>query len=248
MFKKIKYLSVFLAIIFLTLILSSVQAQKAQEKGAKMNNREITVRWLGHSCFMISDSVKIVTDPFDKRVGYPVPDVNADIVLISHEHSDHNNVSAIKGKPEIIRGEKEQTKKGIIFKAVKTSHGDGRGENYIRLWEFEGMRFAHFGDLGVDLADSQYKEIGSVDVVFIPVGGYYTIDAGQATKIINKLNPKVVFPMHYKTEVMGSGFPISGIEPFLKGKRNVNKVGKNSVSLKKDSLPKEMTIFVLEYE
>lgn len=248
MFKKIKYLNFVLTLIFLTLVLSSAQAQKFQEKGVKMNNRQITVRWLGHSCFMLSDSVKIVTDPFDKSVGYPVPDVSADIVLVSHEHFDHNNVSAIKGKPEIIRGEKEQIKKGITFKAVKTSHGDGRGENYIRLWELEGIKFAHFGDLGVELTDSMYREIGSMDVVLIPVGGYYTIDAEQATKIINKLNPKVVFPMHYKTKVMGSGFPISGIEPFLKGKKNVNKVGKNSVILTKDSLPKEMTVFVLEYE
>ncbi len=248
MFKKIKYSTIFLAVIFLTLVLGTAQAQKAQEKGAKMDNEEITVRWLGHSCFMISDSVKIVTDPFDKRVGYPVPDVSADIVLVSHEHSDHNNVSAIKGKPEIIRGATSKTVKGIDFEFLKTSHGEGRGDNYVRLWEFEGMRFAHFGDLGVDLTDSQYKEIGSVDVVFIPVGGYYTIDAEQATKIINKLNPRVVFPMHYKTEAVGSSFPISGIVPFIKGKKNVNKVGKNSVSLKKDSLPKEVTIFLLKYE
>ncbi|MDH4223480.1 MAG: MBL fold metallo-hydrolase [candidate division Zixibacteria bacterium] len=197
---------------------------------------------------MLADSIRIVTDPFDKSVGYPVPDVNADIVLVSHEHFDHNNVSAIKGKPEIIRGEKEQIKKGITFKAVKVSHGNGRGENFIRLWEYEGIKFAHFGDLGVNLTDSQYREIGSVDVVFIPVGGYYTIDAEQATKIINKLNPKVVFPMHYKTQVMGSGFPISGIEPFLKGKKNMNKIGQNSVILKKESLPKETTIYVLEYK
>jgi L-ascorbate metabolism protein UlaG (beta-lactamase superfamily) len=248
MFKEIKLSSLFLLAVSLALIFSSTQAEKIQEKGVKMENKEITVRWLGHSCFMLSDSVKIVTDPFDKSVGYPVPDVSADIVLVSHEHFDHNNVSAIKGKPEVIRGAESKTVKGIAFKFLKTSHGDGRGENFIRLWELEGMKFAHFGDLGVDLTDSLYKEIGSVDVVFIPVGGYYTIDAEQATKIINKLNPKVVFPMHYKTQVMGSGFPISGIEPFLKGKKNVDKVGKNSVALKKDSLPKEMTVFVLEYK
>lgn len=248
MFKKIKHSSISLTVFFLVIILASVQAQKIQGKGVKMDNKEITVRWLGHSCFMISDSVKIITDPFDKSVGYSVPDVSADIVLVSHEHFDHNNVSAIKGKPEIIRGEKEQTKKGITFKAVKTSHGDGRGENYIRIWELEGVKFAHFGDLGVDLTDTLYREIGSVDVIFIPVGGYYTIDAKQATKIIDKLSPKVVFPMHYKTRVMGSGFPISEIETFLKGKKNVNKVGKNSVILTKNSLPKEMTVFVLEYK
>jgi L-ascorbate metabolism protein UlaG (beta-lactamase superfamily) len=248
MFKKVKLLILFWEILSLTLVSSFAQAQKPQMEGVKMENKEVTIRWFGHSCFMLSDSVKIVTDPFDKSVGYPVPNVSADIVLVSHEHSDHNNVSAISGKPEVIRGGQTEEAKGITFKAVKASHGDGRGDDFIRVWEFEGIRFAHFGDLGVDLTDAQYKEIGPVDVVFIPVGGYFTIDAEQASKIVNKMNPKVVFPMHYKTQVMGSRFPITTLEPFLKGKKNVVKVGKNSVTLKKDSLPKEMTVYVLEYK
>jgi L-ascorbate metabolism protein UlaG (beta-lactamase superfamily) len=248
MLKKAKLFGRYVLVLCLTLVFSSAQAQKPQVEGVKMENKEVTISWFGHSCFMVSDSVKIVTDPFDKSVGYPVPNVSADIVLVSHEHFDHNNVSAISGKPEVIRGDQTKTVGGITFKAVKASHGDGRGDNFIRVWEFEGIRFVHFGDLGVDLTDSQYKEIGTVDVVFIPVGGYFTIDAEQATKIINKMNPKVVFPMHYKTPVMGSRFPIAAIEPFLKGKKNVVKVGKNSVTLKKDSLPKEMTVYVLEYK
>jgi len=248
MFKKIRLFGQFVVMLCLALVFSSTQAQKPQREGVKMENKGVTIRWFGHSCFMLSDSVKIVTDPFDKSVGYTVPNVSADVVLVSHEHFDHNNVSAISGKPEVIRGGQTKTAKGITFKAIKSSHGQGKGDNYVRIWEFEGIRFAHFGDLGVDLTDAQYKEIGPVDVVFIPVGGYFTIDAEQAIKIINKMNPKVVFPMHYKTPVMGSGFPISTLEPFLKGKKNVEKVGKNSVTLKKDSLPKEMTVYVLEYK
>ena len=246
--KMLKLLKVCLWILSLALLFNSAQAQKTKGEGEKMENKEVTIRWFGHSCFMLSDSVKIVTDPFDKSVGYPVPNVSADIVLVSHEHFDHNNISAISGKPEVIRGGQTKTAKGITFKAIKSSHGQGKGDNYVRVWEFDGIRFAHFGDLGVDLTDSQYKEIGPVDAVFIPVGGYFTIDAEQATKIINKMNPKVVFPMHYKTPVMGSGFPISTLEPFLKGKKNVEKVGKNSIILNKDSLPEEMTIYVLEYK
>jgi L-ascorbate metabolism protein UlaG (beta-lactamase superfamily) len=248
MFRKIRIPMLIFGMFLIALSISFTRAQQTEKKGVKMDNREITIRWFGHSCFMLSNSVKIVTDPFDKSVGYPLPNVGADIVLVSHEHFDHNNVSAISGKPEVVRGAGEKTIKGITFKVVKTSHGAGRGDNYIHIWELGGIRFAHFGDLGVDLTDSQYKEIGAVDVVFIPVGGYFTIDSEQATKIINKLNPKVVFPMHYKTAVMGSGFPISGIEPFLKGKKNVNKVGKNSIKLKKDTLPKEITVYVLDYK
>jgi L-ascorbate metabolism protein UlaG (beta-lactamase superfamily) len=248
MFKKVKLLILFWGTLSLTSIFSSTQAQKPKGEGGKMENKEVTIRWFGHSCFMLSDSVKIVTDPFDKGVGYPVPNMSADIVLVSHEHSDHNNVSAISGKPEVIRDGQAKTIKGITFKAFKASHGDGRGDDFIRVWEFDGIRFAHFGDLGVDLTDAQYKEIGPVDVVFMPVGGYFTIDADQATKLVNKLNPKIVFPMHYKTPVMGSRFPIATLEPFLKGKKNVVKVGENSITLKKDSLPKEMTVYVLEYK
>ncbi len=248
MFRKVRLISQFVVMLCLGLIFSSAQAQKPKGEGEKMENKEVTIRWFGHSCFMLSDSVKIVTDPFDKSVGYPVPNVSADIVIVSHEHFDHNNVSAISGKPEIIRGDQTKTAKGITFRVIKASHGDGRGDDFIRVWEFEGITFAHFGDLGMELSDSQYKEIGAVDAVFIPVGGYFTIDAEQATKIISKLNPKVVFPMHYKTPVMGSRFPIATLEPFLKGKKNMVKVGKNSVILKKDSLPREMAIYVLEYK
>lgn len=248
MIKMLKITSICICLLFSALVFNPLQAQTDKEKGTKMERGEVSVRWFGHTCFMLSDSIRVITDPFDKRVGYSLPDVSADMVLVSHEHSDHNNVSAIKGKPKIIRGEKEITEKGVTFKAVKSSHGNGRGENYIRIWELEGIKFAHFGDLGVDLSDSLYQEIGSVDAVFIPVGGYYTIDAKEATKIIKQLNPSVVFPMHYKTAVMGPNFPISGIEPFLKGKKNINKVSRNSVILEKDSLPEKMTIYVLEYK
>lgn len=215
---------------------------------------EVTIKWLGHAHFLISNNkVKIALDPFDNSVGYPMPDVSADILLMSHGHFDHSNASAVKGNPAQFTGYGKKSAKGIDFTGVKTYHDDqqgktGRGENTVFVWEMEGIRFAHCGDLGHLLSDQNLKEIGVVDVVMIPVGGFYTIDSKVATQNIEKLKPQVVIPMHYKQPFMGSNFPIDKVDVFLQGKKNVQKVGKNTLTLSKDKLPKETTIFVLDYK
>ncbi len=182
-----------------------------------------------------------------------MPDITAEIVLVSHSHFDHNNVGLVKGKPQVIQGYGKKTAKGIEFNCVKTYHDDqqgksGRGENTVFVWEMEGIKLAHCGDLGHLLTEQNLKDIGQVDVLMIPVGGFYTIDAKVATQNIEKLNPKVVIPMHYKTPVMGANFPIAKVDDFLVGKKNVQKVGENFLELSKDSLPKETTVYVLEYK
>ena len=215
---------------------------------------EVTIKWLGHSCFLISlnDVLKIVTDPFDSSVGYPLPDVTADVCVVSHDHFDHNCVSVVKGNPEVVKGSGEKDAKGIKFKGVGSFHdekgGSERGENTIFTWELGGIKFVHAGDLGIDLSDSQKNEIGAVDVLFVPTGGFYTIDAATASKVVASLNPKVVIPMHYKMPFMGENFPIAPVDEFLKGKDNVVKVGKNSVTFTKESLPEKTTIYALEYK
>jgi L-ascorbate metabolism protein UlaG (beta-lactamase superfamily) len=215
---------------------------------------EVTIRWLGHSCFLISldDTVKMITDPFDKSVGYPMPDVSADICVVSHDHFDHNCVSAVKGNPQVVKGSGEKKAKDVNFKGVGAFHdekqGSLRGENTIFLWELGGIKFAHMGDLGTKLSQDQIDQMGSVDVLFVPTGGYYTIDAQAADKVVSALNPRVVMPMHYKTPVMGSNFPIAGVNEFLQGKEDVVKVGKNFVTFTKETLPPKTTIYVLEYK
>jgi L-ascorbate metabolism protein UlaG (beta-lactamase superfamily) len=215
---------------------------------------EVTIRWLGHSCFLISldDTVKMITDPFDKSVGYPMPDVSADICVVSHDHFDHNCVSAVKGNPQVVKGSGEKKTKDVNFKGVGAFHdekqGSLRGENTIFLWELGGIKFAHMGDLGTKLSQDQIDQMGSVDVLFVPTGGYYTIDAQAADKVVSALNPRVVMPMHYKTPVMGSNFPIAGVNEFLQGKEDVVKVGKNFVTFTKETLPPKTTIYVLEYK
>jgi len=218
------------------------------------DKNEVTIKWLGHSCFLISldDKVKIITDPFDDSVGYAAPEAVADICVVSHDHFDHNCVSVVKGNPEVVKGTGERKVKDVNFKGVGAFHdekeGSLRGEDTIFLWELGGIKFAHVGDLGTELSPDQIKETGPVDVLFVPTGGYYTIDAQTAGKVVSSLNPKVAIPMHYKTPVMGASFPIAGVDEFLKGKENVVKVGKNSVTFKKETLPQKTTICVLEYE
>ena len=218
------------------------------------DKNEVTIRWLGHSCFLISldDEVKMITDPFDDSVGYPMPDVTADICVVSHDHFDHNCVSAVKGNPQVVKGSGEKKVKNVNFIGVDAFHdekqGSLRGENTIFLWELGGIKFAHVGDLGTELSQDQINQMGPVDVLFVPTGGYYTIDAQTADKVVSALNPRVVMPMHYKTPVMGPDFPIAGVDEFLQGKEDVVKVGKNSVTFKKETLPQKTTVYVLEYE
>jgi len=215
---------------------------------------EVTIKWFGHSCFLISldDGVRIVTDPFDQSVGYPIPDVSADVVVVSHDHFDHNCVSAVKGNPEVVKGKGEKEAKDVNFCGVGAFHdekgGTLRGENTIFVWELGGIKFAHVGDLGTELSQDQITQMGPVEVLFVPTGGYYTIDARTADKVVSSLNPRMVIPMHYKTPVMGPNFPIAGVDEFLKGKENVVKVGKKTVSFTKETLPQKTTIYVLEYK
>ncbi len=211
---------------------------------------ELKVQWFGQACFLITstDKIRILTDPFGSGLGYTVPSVEADIVTVSHSHSDHNNVSAAKGSPQIIRTIGQHSVNGINIIGIESDHDDAggskRGKNIIFVWDMDGLRFAHLGDLGTTLTDDQLKSMGKVDILFIPVGGYYTIDANQATKVIEQLSPKIVFPMHYQTDV--TNLPISGVDDFLKGKDNVEKINGNIITI--NVLPEKTKIIVLNYK
>ena len=181
------------------------------------------ISWFGHSCFHIVDSLgrSIITDPPAKRVGYDLPDVRADVVLVSHDHYDHNNVEAIGGSPAVIREPKEHTASGITFYGILSHHDDKggtlRGENIIFTFALDGIRICHLGDLGHILSADQIREIGPVDVLMIPVGGVFTLDASGASKVVEKIRPKVVIPMHFKTKALKMN--IESSDRFLKGRK-----------------------------
>jgi len=208
------------------------------------------LKWLGHSAFVITSDtgIKIITDPYatDDRLNYGEIKESADIVTVSHDHFDHNNVAAVGGNPEIARGTTEI--KGIKFRGIPTYHdeakGQQRGKNTIFCFEVDETKVCHLGDLGHTLGDKQIAEIGEVDILLIPVGGLYTINAMAASQICDQLKPRVIIPMHYKTNKCS--LPIGGVDEFLQGKRNVSRLDASEVELKSGKLPADTQVIVLQ--
>jgi len=211
------------------------------------------IKYLGHAAFVITSDagLKIITDPYATEPGflnYGEINESADIVTVSHGHHDHNNVAAVKGSPEVVSRAGRSVVEGKEFKGVASSHDDSggslRGGNIIFCFEVDGVTVCHLGDLGHRLDGKQLKEIGRVDVLLIPVGGNFTIDAKVATEVCDQLKPRVVIPMHYKTE---KGIPgISGVEGFLSGKANVSRPDLSQAEFKPGELPAARQIIVLK--
>jgi len=210
------------------------------------------VKWLGHSCFLVTSKggVRIITDPYvvGGDINYSPIEETADIVVVSHGHDDHSNVSAVQGKPEVVRDNGIRTAKGIQFRGIATYHdtsqGTQRGPNTVFCFTVDDMKLCHLGDLGHVLSPGQVNEIGTVDILFIPVGGFYTIDASIASQICDQLKPKVVIPMHFKTPKCA--YPIASVDDFLKGKRNVRRVGDSEVEFEREKLPAATEIVLLQ--
>jgi len=210
------------------------------------------IKYLGHSAFVITSNkgVKIIADPYATGPDLTYGEIteSADIVTVSHGHHDHNNVDAVKGNPEVVNRAGRSEAKGIEFNGVTSAHDEAggrlRGGNIIFCFEVDGVRVCHLGDLGHRLDDKQLKELGSVDVLLIPVGGNYTVDAKVATEVCNQLKPRVVIPMHYRTEKGLAG--ISGVEGFLSGKANVSRPGSSQAEFKPGELPATGQIIVLK--
>lgn len=177
------------------------------------------IQWLGQASFLLTlnGGKTIITDPF-QEIGYPIPGIAADIVTVSHQHRDHNGVENVPGKPYIIRNEGVYSFEEIIITGIHSYHdkskGEQRGRNIIFVIETEGIRVCHLGDLGHFLETEHIEKIGKVDVLMVPVGGYYTISPDEAVKVVEELKPRYVLPMHYKTDYIK--YPISGPEEFLK--------------------------------
>ncbi len=211
------------------------------------------IKWLGQASFLITseEGLKIITDPYSVGGGinYGKIQETADIVVVSHDHPDHGNVAAVKGKPEVVSVPGSKKVKGIDFKGVPSYHdeakGGQRGPNIIFCFTVDKMRICHLGDLGHQLDASQIAEIGGVDVLFVPVGGFYTIDAKGAAKVCEKLKPKVVIPIHYKTAKCD--YPIAGVEEFLKGRKNIRQLNASETEFKKEQLPSAMETVVLKH-
>ena len=211
------------------------------------------IKWLGHASFLVTagSGIKIITDPYQTGGALQYDEIkeSADIVTVSHEHFDHNHVASVGGNPEVVKTAGPSEVKGLKFSGTPTYHddtgGSQRGNNVIFCFEVDGVKVCHLGDLGHPLSDQQVAELGTVDILLIPVGGNYTIDASVATETYGKLNPRIIIPMHFNNERC-KDFPVAGVDDFLQGKDNVTRLDSSETEFKAGELPAAAQIVVLK--
>lgn len=208
------------------------------------------IAWLGQSCFKIKGkNSTLIIDPYNpEATGLKLPkDLNADLVLITHQHQDHNFTAAIQGSPLIISGPGEYEKLGVSVVGIGTFHdkenGVLRGTNTVYQIMIDGVNIVHLGDLGHILTEGQLGLFDPVDILMIPVGGDPTIDAEDGAKVVSELEPKIVLPMHYKIE--GLKYELEGNGPFLKEMGAENIEPQPKLSIVRDKLPETTTVVVL---
>lgn len=164
------------------------------------------ITYLGHSSFKLKGkTASLVTDPYDSgMLGMKFTKTEADIVTISHHHRDHESVENISGVKKIVDGPGEYEINGVSIIGIQTFHDNKKGaelgKNTIYVIEMDGIRLLHLGDLGHLLDDDTIKEIGAIDILMIPVGGSYTIDAKTAVEVYKQVGPSIIIPMHYKPD------------------------------------------------
>ncbi len=208
------------------------------------------IKYFGVSSFLIkAKDAKLVTDPFDPYIGYKIPKTDANIVTVSHNHKDHNNTPAIEGNPLVINTPGEFEKNEIKVFGYPSSHGGDRGENILFKIEAEGLSILHCGDLGIIPEEKYLEGIGDVDILMVPVGGTYTLNADEAAEMVKRVEPSIVIPMHYnfpKLDQKGYGGGLAPVAGFLKkmDRESVTPIPK--LTVKKEELLEEMKVIVLE--
>lgn len=208
----------------------------------------MNITWLGHASFIIeTGGKKIITDPLNETVGYPCWGPEGDIVTCSHDHWDHNAVETVQGNPRIIREPGLFELEGMRIKGIPAFHDQTKGKSRGAITIFqiysEGLSLVHLGDLGHVLTEAQVKEIGKVNILLIPVGGKFTVDAAEAFTIVQQLKPNIVIPMHYGTPHLS--FELAPVEDFTRRFDQV--VKKPYLTIKAEDLTKENNVVVLEY-
>lgn len=208
------------------------------------------ISWSGHSCFKIKGrQATVITDPYSPDLGYSLGNPTAHIVTVSHQHPGHSYTQGIGGEPRIVAGPGEYEIDGILITGIATFHdrerGQERGKNTVYLMEVDEVSVCHLGDLGHVLTAEQVEEIDDVDVLLLPVGGVSTINAPIAAEVVRQLEPKVVIPMHYKTEALS--WELEPVDRFLKEIGVKQIASQPKLSFTKSSLPASMQVFLLNY-
>lgn len=210
----------------------------------------MTIEYLGHSCFRLTESTgtTVVCDPYGD-VGYDMPQTTADAVTVSHHHYDHDNTAAVEGKPVIIDAECSYELSGVDVSAVKSFHdgqrGKARGENVIFKFRMDGIDVCHLGDLGEACSAELIDLILPVNVLLIPVGGNYTIDAEMAKEYVDRIMPDIVIPMHYRSK--GCKIDVDKVDGFLDlfDEENIEEIDGSTLELMRSDLSGGETKVVL---
>ncbi|MGN0772634.1 MAG: MBL fold metallo-hydrolase [Candidatus Ventricola sp.] len=177
------------------------------------------LEWIGHACFRLTaeDGTVVITDPYNGSVGIEMLPLSADLITMSHEHHDHNETRMLVGKPLIVRGTQAVSVGGVTSRAAASWHDDAqglrRGPNAIRIFAIDGLKVVHMGDQGCMPDEEALAAIADADVMMIPAGGTYTVDAQGAKAILSRAKPKCAIPMHVKTK--HCPYPIAPVAPFL---------------------------------
>jgi L-ascorbate metabolism protein UlaG (beta-lactamase superfamily) len=204
------------------------------------------IKWNGHASFTITsgNGTVIVTDPYNSlgygdEFTYEIVRDRADGAIISHEHADHSYVQELTGSPKILRGSGEIN--GIAITGIMTYHDDSggskRGKNTVFSFMVDKISICFLGDLGHMLSREQIKTLGPVDILMVPVGGTYTVDAEAANRLVDAIRPKVAIPMHFRTKKCS--FPIAGVEAFLSRMKDVKRLGNSEIKISYGDLPEE---------
>lgn len=206
--------------------------------------------WFGHSCFRLrGKDVTILSDPFDRSSGYHLGKVTADVVTVSHQAPDHSNVKAVGGDPHVVAGPGEYEIAGVFITGVATRRDQGTGQDKERntayLIEIDDLTVCHLGDLGHILTPQQVEQMSSADVLLIPVGGNNTINAGQAAEVVSQIEPRIVIPMHFKTDV--TTLELEPVGKFLREMGVTDPTPQPKLTVSKGSLPEETTVVLLDY-
>lgn len=223
----------------------------------------VRLAWYGHSMFLLQSpgGIDILTDPHS-GIGYPEPALpEVDLVVTSHDHSDHNKVEVAGSGVRVLKGAQDgdwvnidETVDDVHVRTIPTFHddqqGEQRGRNSMFLFEVAGLRLLFAGDLGHVLTDEQIAAAGDVDVLLLPVGGHFTIGPAEATQVVEQIKPRFAVPMHYKTDVLdfSGSDDLQGIEPFLEGKETIDLRDQNFAVIDTARLPESTIVLVMGYQ
>ncbi|HZT08272.1 MAG TPA: MBL fold metallo-hydrolase [Chloroflexota bacterium] len=210
--------------------------------------RGVELTWIGHSCFrMRGRDATLVTDPCARASGYSVNRVTADVVTISNSHPNHSAVGELAGSPTVLDGPGEYEVQGIIVTGVRTPAGKAPGtpRNTAYIISVDDITLCHLGDLASIPTTEQIELMKDVNVLLIPVGGHCTIGPSEAVEVISQIEPKLVVPMHYATDV--STVELEGVDRFLREMGLTQSEPQPRINVTHSSLPSEPTVVLLQY-